>query len=156
MSPIEIPLSQGKVALIDADALHLVAGRKWFFGCGGYAVSNHKRPDGSKSIIYMHRLILCPPQNAIVDHRNGNRTDNRMQNLRVASHSDNMRNRKMGANNRSGFKGVSFREKTGMWIACISLDGKSKHLGCFSKPQEAYAAYCNAARALHGEFARFQ
>lgn len=88
-----------------------------------------------------------------VDHINGNPSDNRISNLRIATHAQNISNSGKRKNNTSGFKGVSRGRTTG-FRATIFLHGKQIHLGSFVTKEEAYAAYCKAARDLHGEFAR--
>lgn len=89
-----------------------------------------------------------------IDHVNGNKSDNRIENLRVATNSQNKMNMPHPRNNTSGFKGVSFYKRNGRWRAGIGANGKQKTIGYFDSPEEAYAAYCNAAKELHGEFAR--
>lgn len=91
-----------------------------------------------------------------VDHKNSDGTDNRWANLRLATNSQNQMNVAMWAHNTSGFKGVSWHKREGRWSANIRIDGKKKSLGYFDDPKEGYAAYCEAARLHHGEFARLQ
>ncbi len=88
-----------------------------------------------------------------VDHINTIRSDNRLINLREATHGENMRNSGVHKDNTSGFKGVSFRQDTGRWQAYICTNSKQKHLGFFDTPEEAYGAYCAAAKNYHGRFA---
>lgn len=89
-----------------------------------------------------------------VDHINGNRSDNRWVNLREASRSENMRNVGRKAGNSVGIKGVSrCHTKSERWRASIVVDRKHIHLGSFSTPEEAAAAYEAAARLYHGDFA---
>jgi hypothetical protein len=90
-----------------------------------------------------------------IDHINGDKLDNRMANLRVASNRENCLNSKTRKNNTSGYKGVSFMKRDGTWTARISANGKYKHLGYFKTAEEAHAAYCSAAIQYHGEFANF-
>lgn len=90
-----------------------------------------------------------------LDHANGCGADNRWQNLRAATHRQNLKNIKRPIHNTSGFKGVHLHRETGKWRARIVADGKHKSLGLHSTLEGAHAAYCAAARALHGEFARF-
>ena len=75
-----------------------------------------------------------------IDHINGNRSDNRIKNLRVVSNSINMRNTKRRSNNTSGVCGVSFREATNKWQAYIFAKGRQKHLGFFDDLNEAISA----------------
>jgi len=89
-----------------------------------------------------------------VDHRNLNKADNRIENLREASHAQNKHNVPAPANNKSGFKGVSFHKQRRRWTAQICYLGKTQRLGLFDTPEAAHAAYVEAAQRLHGEFAR--
>jgi hypothetical protein len=89
-----------------------------------------------------------------VDHRNGNRKDNSISNLRLADEAQNACNAKLRSDNTSGVKGVSFRRSTGMWIARIYFRRRCYMLGNFSDLGSAAAAYADAARQIHGEFAR--
>ena len=91
----------------------------------------------------------------LVDHINGDPTDNRLSNLREASYSENNRNRKLNVSSSTGFKGVSQSQKTGRYEASIRHDYKRHYLGTFPTPEEAHAAYRGAAKVLHGGFARF-
>jgi len=87
-----------------------------------------------------------------LDHINGCGTDNRLENLREASQSQNMANSKLRSDCASGFKGVTkYRSR---WVATIAKSGRKIHLGVFDTPEEAHAMYLNAAKAVHGEFAR--
>jgi hypothetical protein len=89
-----------------------------------------------------------PPE---VDHRNRVRDDNRLDNLRAASSSQNKHNSPARQGNVSGFKGVS--RNWGKWAARICVDRRTICLGSFSTPEEASAAYRAAAAKYHGEFA---
>ena len=104
-------------------------------------------------IQYSHRLAWLymtgnwPTQ---IDHKNGNKSDDRWQNLRIATHSQNEYNKPLGITNTSGFKGVS--KNGNRWRAHIRINGKSTHLGRFPTKEEAAAAYRKAAIDLHGEY----
>ncbi len=87
-----------------------------------------------------------------IDHINGNKTDNRIENLRPATHAENMRNRKAYKNNKLGLKGVS-QDSKNSFNATIHVDGKPINLGNYDTPEKAYAAYCQAAKLYHGKFA---
>lgn len=87
-----------------------------------------------------------------LDHINRVRGDDRIANLREATRRQNIVNARLSRANVSGYRGVSWHKVTGKWIAQISDFGKKRHLGLFTTPQEAYAAYVAAAKAIHGEF----
>jgi len=90
-----------------------------------------------------------------IDHINGDRSDNRLVNLREASRAENGRNRGANRNNTSGYKGVSWHKSSRRWVANVYGEAGNRHLGCFNTPEEAHAAYCAAAAELYGEFANF-
>lgn len=90
-----------------------------------------------------------------IDHINGDKADNRICNLRLATDCQNSYYRSRQSNNNSGFKGVYQREN-GKYRATITVNKKTKNLGTFDTKEEAYAIYCEAARRLHGEFARLE
>lgn len=92
----------------------------------------------------------------IIDHINGNRSDNRITNLREATHKQNCQNASRYSSNKFGFKGVSLRRETGKFRSCIRIDKRTKHLGEFNTPEEAYDAYCKAAVKYFGDFSRFE
>lgn len=87
-----------------------------------------------------------------IDHINGNRADNRLCNLREATHQQNCCNRGPAPSNKCGLKGV--RLKRGKWEACIWTGGRSVYLGRYESPEEAHTAYSKEATRLFGEFAR--
>lgn len=87
-----------------------------------------------------------------VDHINGNTSDNRMSNMRLATNQQNCANQRTPKNNTSGIKGVSARN--GRWVAGIKVDGVRIHLGTFDTRERAAAAYAAAASSAFGPFAR--
>jgi hypothetical protein len=89
----------------------------------------------------------------VIDHINGNRSDNRLCNLRQATRSQNLINSKLRSDNSSGFKGVSWCSGKKKWDARIYSATKLRLLGRFKTKEEAIAAYATAAAELHGEFA---
>lgn len=89
---------------------------------------------------------------AEIDHINGCRIDNRLSNLRNANRQQNRANSR--GHGKSGYKGVTFHKQTKKWQAILGLNGKNIYLGLFHNPTEAHAAYIDAARLAHGEFAR--
>lgn len=102
-------------------------------------------------LIWMYHYGSIPRQ---IDHEDTNPSNNRIENLRAATQSENQQNTKLRSNNTSGFKGVGFHKVTAKYAAYIRLNGKSSHIGLFSCPKEAALAYNKAAKELFGEFAR--
>ena len=87
-----------------------------------------------------------------IDHIDGNKPNNPISNLRLASHQQNLCNRGANSNNSIGLKGVTFHHQTRKFKAQIKFKYKNYHLGLFSTPELAHAAYCNASIKLHGDF----
>lgn len=93
------------------------------------------------------------PKNEI-DHKNTKRADNRWQNLREATRTQNNGNTPRPRHNTSGFKGVSWHAARRKWAAYINIAGKTNYLGLHITPELAHAAYMRAARKQFGNFAR--
>lgn len=122
---------------------------RWYKSALGYIVTskNNKKP-------FLHRLIMGIAPDAsrpFVDHINGNKLDNRRENLRWASRSENNRNSKNKGDR--PFKGVVHNRGL-YWVAQIRLDGKNTHIGTFDSEIEAAKAYDAAAKKHFGDFAR--
>lgn len=125
-------------------------------GCihrSGYLVTLIRRKN-----YQVHRLIWAfvygcwPPEH--VDHVNGVRSDNRLQNIRACSPSENGRNKGRQVNNTTGFKGVSFCSREGRYQTTCRVNGRKKWIGYFDTPEEASIAYEAFAKRHHGEFYR--
>lgn len=149
----EIMLTGGHVAVVDDDNFETFSRFSWYpvIGRSGviYATKKHKQ--------LMHKLVFCVEASQLVDHINGNGLDNRRNNLRACSKSQNTTYaRKIRSTNTSGFRGVCpFRDsQTNPWRASITVGGKQNHLGLFTNPIDADKAYNNAASAYFGAFAK--
>jgi HNH endonuclease len=134
-----IELTKGKYAIVDNEDYWYLSKFKW---C---AVKHNKHwyaaraigPKGKQKIIFMHRWILNAPPDLQVDHKNGDGLDNRKNNLRLATHSQNGCNREWPLNNRSGFKGVHWCNRDKVFVARIRYKGVRYHVGTFDTAERA-------------------
>lgn len=132
-------------ALVDDGDLPLVEAVRWSLHTAGYAMT------GSPTR-YMHRLIMRAPKGLEVDHINGDKLDNRRQNLRLATRSQNEVN-KTSRPNKSGFRGVTAMP-CGTYRAYIVEQGRTRYLGRYHTASDAARAYDVEAIVLWGNFAR--
>lgn len=155
-----IELTKGQVAIVDDEDFEKLAQYRWYCSNHGYASRQQKNPGGKtrQKQIFMQWLILPPKEGFQIDHKNGNRLDNRRENLRYATLSEQMVNRKKFKNTKTQYKGVYLLVRNGVskgkFIAAIRKDYKNKYLGLFPTAEEARDAYLKAAEELHGEFTR--
>lgn len=156
----EIPLTQGKVALVDDDDFDRVNAFKW---CAVKMQSAPQRRthwyakhciyvDGQAINIYLHRFILGTPDKIHIDHEDGNGLNCTKSNMRYASRRQNAWNTRVHLQSETGFKGVR-RAKIG-WAAHISVDGKSRRIGAFTSIEQAARVWDAAAIHFNKEFAR--
>lgn len=154
-----ITLTQNKQAVVDDADYEWLNQWKWYYHSTGYAMRMEHTPmvkgKRTSKLVRMHRQIMEFPDGKEVDHEDLNGLNNQRSNLRIASHQQNMFNRRKQSNNKSGFIGVSWSKVMNKWYACIDLGHrKSKSLGFYDTPKEAALAYNIAAKELRGEFAR--
>lgn len=121
-------------------------------GCltpAGYvAISVDGRKHQAHRLVWMYEHGRWPVE--LVDHRDGNRSNNSLGNLREASHQGNHQNlRRAHADNLTGYLGVTFDKRRGLWKSHIHAEGKLHWLGRFKTPELAHAAYLTAKRNLH-------
>lgn len=141
----------GCYALVDdADYPGLIEHR-WRVSNGGYAISGTKVGHPTSPLLIMHRVIMCPSPDAVVDHINNIGLDNRRRNLRVVSHSDNSKNAD-GRGSSSGYKGVYWRANRNKWIAVVNLpSGKKQTVGHFDSEIQAAKAYNRVMQQHYGD-----
>jgi len=122
---------------------------------GGYLLIWIKNKIYSAHILaYIYMTGKQPDKD--IDHKNGNPSDNRWVNLRLATDSQNQANSKTPRTNTSGFKGVSYIKRDNKYQAQIIVSGKNIYLGYFETPEKAHKTYCEAAEKYYGEFARVE
>ena len=105
-----------------------------------------------QTTLLFHRELLGLKDGEIRDHWNGNGLDNRICNLRPATHQENMCNQGIYKNNTSGVKGVWRHKVNQKWIAQISYKDKKYSLGSFANKDEAERVVRAKREELHGEF----
>lgn len=149
-----IPLTQGEWAIVDEADYEEVSKYNWCVtGKGRYKYAT----TANASCIYtrLHRLIAKAPDDMEVDHINGDSLDCSRDNIRVASHRDNIRNQKKHKSVGSSiYKGVCFDKARGKWhVSIYDSFGEKRNLGRFDSERDAAETYDEAARHYHGEFA---
>ena len=121
--------------LIDLEDIDKVKDIKWR-NLKGYAFNS--------TIGHLHRFIMNCPDDLVIDHINHNTLDNRKENLRICTLSENQHNRIPGKNNVSGYVGVTPSPTPGKWVARIRVNYRTIHLGTFNTIEEAIEARKNA------------
>lgn len=106
-----------------------------------------------RRLYYTHRLAWMYVHGTMpeveIDHINGNRSDNRISNLRLAQHRENGQNQALRKTNTSGKHGVSWSKPHNKWAAYIMKDGRKRHLGLFDSLEDAGDAYLAGKARLH-------
>ena len=126
----------------------LVSKYTWYITHKGYVASRHP-------YLLLHRLLYGNCKDMQVDHRDGVKINNRRDNLRSATNTQNHYNKgKHTGNCSSQYKGVYYESSRNKYVARITVNGKTIGLGRFDSDRDAAVAYNNAAIKYHGEFAR--
>lgn len=157
----EVPLRNGGVALISEESLSLVSGYRW------YGV---RRPKGYENAlpyafgfrsntrpfyVQMHRLVIGAPSGVLVDHINGDTLDNRLENLRICSNSQNSHHRvRKQRSTSSRYHGVTWHKSSGKWQVSVGIRGQRCYVGLFSDEITAAMAADLKSLEIFGEFAR--
>lgn len=124
---------------------------------GGIDVAGYRVIGIDGKTYYAHRLawLYCygyfPKQ---IDHKDGDRLNNKISNLRECSHSQNIFNAKKAKNNKSGHKGVSWHKEAGKWEAYVCFNNTKKYLGLFDTAEQASKAYLDAVKQIEPEYVR--
>lgn len=147
-----------RLILIDECDRHILDGGKWYLRPKKYLYGRMNN-DPTRKLVFLHRLIMNPPPGLFVDHINGDKLDNRRQNLRVVNKSQNQMNITKYKNKTSIYKGVhahkQHADKYGVfWVAKYKRDSKNRSIGFFKSEVEAAMAYDIYARLIFGEYAR--
>jgi hypothetical protein len=148
-----IPLTQGKNAIVDDEDYEFINKWKWhaYKGYGGVFYAHRSLHIGKRvKHIFMHRVINETPEGLDTDHVNGDGLDNRRENIRTATRSQNMFNRAKNKNNTSGYRGVSWHAKTQKWQVQVRVNNKNKYIGLFRSLEDAANAYKERSKELIG------
>lgn len=123
---------------------------KWYILKGRrgtkYAIRRGSVINGKRPTILIHRVISSPPVGMFVDHINHDGLDNRLENLRICTHSDNNHNQRVPINNTSGITGVFFNKGSGKWGIGITVCGVRKRVCSFKTKEEAFLALLGSGK----------
>lgn len=133
--------------LIDPEDSHLLSGHSWS------RHGKYRRATINGRKVYLHRMIAGASRGQIVDHKNGDANDNRRINLRIVDRVGSNQNRARRNDSRAPYKGIT-KPKKGRWVAQIMAHKQYIRIGTFDTAEEAARAYDEAARRLHGSYAR--
>lgn len=147
-----ISLTKGKITIVDDDDYDFLMQWKWY--CGNDYAQRNSKGDKKRKIIYMHRVINKTPDGLETDHINGDYFDNRKENLRSVTQSQNQRNTSSHKESSSKYKGVSLKKGRNKWEVRIKTSGIYKYIGLFEDETTAAKAYNEAAIKYFGEFAK--
>jgi hypothetical protein len=148
---LEIPLSKGFVALVDADMFDELSSFRWSLRQNHG--NNYARAWSAGANILMHRVVMRAKKGQIVDHINRNGLDNRRSNLRFVTSLQNLMNSR--PKSKHGYKGLSLdnRRDAKPWQAIARVNGRPKSLGYYATREEAALAYDRMMIKLYGEYA---
>ena len=152
-----IPLTQDKFAIVDDEDYDELVKYKWYawkaYDGLYYGRRSYCKKAGTRTTQTMHRFLTGYQQ---TDHANGNGLDNRRENLRESTTSQNTINRRKHVDGTSSkYKGLYWNKSVKKWRAAIRIKGKVKHIGYFDSELSAALVYDSYARHFHGEFGTY-
>ena len=150
----EIPLTRGKVAIVDDEDYEELSIVKWHYNHWGYAMRNVTPGGKKRTKIQMHIAILGKIEGFEIDHKDGNGLNNRRENLRHVTHTQNTQNKAPYKKTSSRYKGVSWNKWANKWVSTIVIDGKYYYLGYYKSERDAAWVYNVWAESFFGEYTR--
>ena len=146
-----IILSKNNIEIeIDEDMYDIISKYNWSIDQRGYARTYMKG-----ETILMHRMIMgVLNEKKVVDHIDGNKLNNKRENLRVCSQLQNTMNRKKNTRNSTGYTGVCFNKKANKYVANLNYNHRRIYLGLFETIEEAVEARKKAELFYRAEFNR--
>jgi hypothetical protein len=153
----EIPLTQGKVAIVSDEDYDFLMQFKWYVANikGEWrAMRASRKPNRERTVQYMHRVIVerMGIKAPTTDHIDRDTLNNRRENLRGATSSQNGHNQGIAKNNTSGYTGVCWNKREGRWQAVVGHLNRKHFLGHFDDPAVASERYQEKKRELAGAF----
>jgi len=139
-----------KVAIVDRCDFKRLEKYAWRITNYGYVVTGNPKRGTFR---FLHHLVVGRTLGLDADHRDRNKLNNRRNNLRIATRSQNEANKGLRRDSTTKLKGVSFFKRDGTFRAQIGFDGRKMHIGYFDTPKQAAIAYDAEATKLFGEFA---
>ena len=140
--------SKGEEFLFDVEDYDKIKNYYWISHTGYIETQISK----SRKHLFLHTLVMNPPNGMIIDHINHNTYDNRKKNLRIVTFSQNSFNRKIQENNTSGVTGISYKKNCNKWVSYIKVNKKLIHLGYFKDINDAIKARKEAEEKYFGEY----
>jgi hypothetical protein len=133
--------------LLDKNDYEQLKDISWHIGAKGYVMSNNN--------LYLNRVIMKTPKGMDTDHINGNKLDNRKQNLRIATRTQNNLNKgKQSTKASSKYKGVGWDKNRSLWMSFTTIKNKFKSFGRFKTEKEAAIKYNQEIIKYYGGFAK--
>lgn len=134
--PLVGKMGKGKYAIVDDEDYEKVSRYRWHYG-NGYAISDFG--------VRMHRFIMSPPQDLVVDHINHDRLDNRRSNLKICTQFENSQNR---THARATYGNIYSNKKVTKWCACNMIDGKRVRSRSYDTYEEAEEALISMRKGI--------
>lgn len=144
----KVELTKNKVATVDDCDFKKVSKFNWY--CQE-TLSNRFYARRTTDGLYLHTFLMGNFKNKVIDHINGNSLDNTRDNLRFCDFVENLHNKKVYKNNKTGLKGI-FRDRN-RWRARITVEKRKISIGSYASKNEAALAYDHAAKHYFGNFA---